>query len=239
MSGIAVTPERTFHLAPPPWRLPSEDGLVAVLDAGRAATPAHTVLDEVAYGALAWIATSEGFLPDGPASLPRVGVRVAALAPTGVGEVRVALAHQFAAHLSALRDGAGVVVGQCLTSAVRPTPPPDAVRIPHLAAIDQGDQTADTVVWELMTRDNAGVWLGGMLPDQGFFEAHLSLLLALRAAVRAHCAPAGEAGRRLTTLLRHRYLSIRLVYQHPEVFRVLLSDLEKVTANDDQLLGRH
>ncbi|WP_322768846.1 hypothetical protein [Frankia sp. Cr1] len=223
MTAPQAHAERWFTLTSPGWRLPPADGLLTALPR-QPTTDLHTARRALACGAdglLTWIAT--GPLPVTWVALRGLGVRAAVLTPAGTDEGRAVLAHQFALHLSALRSRSQAT-GPYLTSSAPPSPSPDAVRIPHLVALQHNQHLGDTVVWELMTRGDAYLWLGGPLPDQAYFERHLPGLVALRAAARAHQLPAGPPGKQLTRLLAHRYLSIRLVYQHPYLFRRLLAD---------------
>jgi hypothetical protein len=105
------------------------------------------------------------------------------------------------------------------------------VRVPHLVSIRLAGAVVDVVLWELMSAAYVPVWLGGPLPEQGFFEARLGGLLRLRAAARAGRLPVTAAGMRLTRLLCGRGLSIRLVYQRPGLFRALLAGVDEPPGN--------
>jgi hypothetical protein len=97
------------------------------------------------------------------------------------------------------------------------------VRLPHLLTVCDGSGSlADAVVWEVMTRAQACAWLGSPLPCQSFFEQHLAALLHLRVMVRTGHLPASGDGQHLRKLITERYLSIRLVYRHPELFAALI-----------------
>jgi hypothetical protein len=141
---------------------------------------------------------------------------------------------QFAIHLAAHRLNDRDPVRPCLTTALRPADL-DAggrplVRLPHLVATGStstGGGVVDTVVWEVMTGQQAARWLGAAVPEQAAcFEERLPGLLALRRQARTGDLPSSHAGRALVSLLQERYLSIRLVYTHPALFYELLGDLE-------------
>ncbi|MGH3712141.1 MAG: hypothetical protein ACRDT4_01545 [Micromonosporaceae bacterium] len=105
----------------------------------------------------------------------------------------------------------------CVSAATRPEVDEDAfVRLPHLVATTDGTTVADVVIWEVLRTDRAERWLGRPLPARGF-EDRLDGLLTLRRRARdGTLGPA--AGRRLGRVLADRYLSIRLVYEHPDLF---------------------
>lgn len=124
----------------------------------------------------------------------------------------------FSAHLAGHRSARAIKPVPCLTSAARPEPVPGGiVRIPHLAGFaSAGGRVSDRVIWELMTAADAMAWLGGPLPDQGWFEERLPSLLTLRKAFREGTLPDQPS----CTLLRAKitgpgYLSIRHAYQNP------------------------
>ncbi len=130
---------------------------------------------------------------------------------------------RFALHLAAVRD---LLPDQHapVTVAERPPVGGDLVRVPHLLAFRWFHQVLDLVVWEVVTRTGAQGWLGGPLPDQALFERRLPALLTLRRRSRQRALPDSRAGRRLEALLADRYLSIRLVYEHPDLFADLTAD---------------
>lgn len=85
----------------------------------------------------------------------------------------------------------------------------------------------DRTVWEVMAAEKALCWLGGLLPEKDkrlLIEQKLTRLLALRSQARTERLPDTEAGRRLADWLTNRYLSIRMVYQHIDLFLDLLDD---------------
>ncbi|MFH0246115.1 hypothetical protein ACGRHY_27700 [Streptomyces sp. HK10] len=145
--------------------------------------------------------------------------------PGGAVPHEIGLALAFADHLTACRNGRPV--GPCSPGLVPPPVPDKAVRLPHLvwaARPPHGHETA-TVVWELLPRLAAEQWLGAPLPDQAFFEERLTGLLHLKQRARFGLPPDVPAWRPLADLLAGgRYLSIRLVYQHPGLFHDLLTE---------------
>ena len=149
---------------------------------------------------------------------------------------RLALA--FAAHLEACRRYDPHPVRPCVTSAGEPdiTSAPDLLRLPHLVTLsDHARGLSDTVVWEVMTRWQAGQWLGCPIPDQALFERQLPALLHLRSLVRAGMLPPGELSQRLRDLLAGRYMSIRLVYRHPALFTSLLRAIDPPAASGEDV----
>lgn len=151
----------------------------------------------------------------------RAGVHTVSLVAATTDTARGALVSAFAEHLAEVRAGR-LLHGVWITAASRPDPQPGWVRLPHLLTITADGGLDDTVVWELMPAAVVPRWLGGLLPDQSFIESRLDALLALRRAARDGRLPATVAGRHLAGLLRDRYLSLRLVYQHPQLFSALL-----------------
>ncbi|MGH3886048.1 MAG: hypothetical protein ACRDSZ_05640 [Pseudonocardiaceae bacterium] len=75
-----------------------------------------------------------------------------------------------------------------------------------------------------MTAEQALCWLGGPLPEDKrlHIEQKLTGLRALRSQARGGRLPGTDAGRRLADWLTNRYLSIRMVYQHIDLFLGLL-----------------
>jgi hypothetical protein len=115
-------------------------------------------------------------------------------------------------------------VRPCVTSATTPklASMPGLVRLPHLLTVRDGTGAlSDAVVWEVMTVMQAARWLGGPLPPQRLIENQLPALLQLRLLARTGRLPASDDGQRLAKLLIGRYLSIRLVCQHPVLFDAL------------------
>ena len=131
----------------------------------------------------------------------------------------------FALHLAEhRRQHLGLECGAPVVSAARPAlagEPAALIRIPHLVLTRSLSGTPiDGVLWEVMSTDAVGPWLGGAnLPDQHFFEQHLAELLQLR---RAHRAGLLE-GTRLGERLAGAYLSIRAVYLNEELVRDLVA----------------
>ncbi|NJC74091.1 hypothetical protein HC031_30905 [Planosporangium thailandense] len=136
---------------------------------------------------------------------------------------RLALAAAFSAHLAAVRSRRHLP-GVWITATDRPQLADGTLRLPHLVAVVAGvDQVRDVVVWELIRTTDAVRWLGAPVPDLPV-EDHLPALLRLRAAHREGRFPDTPAARQLAALLDRRYLSIRLVYQHPDLFTQLLTE---------------
>ena len=201
-------------------------GLVALLDRTAAAVGwADRVLARDGARSLVWAATGARPCGQAMAMVGLPGVRAVVLAPCAGDGPAVRLGLRWAVRLAAVRaDGRGP--RRCVTSAVRPVPPPGVVRIPHLLAVRAHTCPVEAVVWELMPADQAPVWLGGplpALPQRRWFETRLEQLLGLRAAARAGGLPPTAAGDRLAGLLAGRELSIRLVYRRPLLFRALLA----------------
>ncbi|WP_433358868.1 hypothetical protein [Streptosporangium sp. CA-115845] len=138
--------------------------------------------------------------------------------------VQASLAVTFAEHLHQVRRARGLH-GACVTSARRPDLPSSAMcRIPHLATIEHsGTPRHDVVVWEVMSRERLGAWLGHTTVDLNELEQQLPYLVALRRNARQGRLPDTAAARELRALLDRRYLSILMVLQHPDLFSRLLS----------------
>jgi len=151
-----------------------------------------------------------------PAVARRPGIVAVTIAAAGADRTGTGLALAFAEHLRAVRARRGLGWA-CVTAATRPaTGRPGLVRLPHLVAF-AGATVTDLVIWEVLTGERARAWLGRPLPGVSF-EDRLDTLLRLRAAARRGGLPRTAAGRRLADLLTTRYLSIRLVYEHPGLF---------------------
>ncbi len=160
----------------------------------------------------------------------RSGTAAVVLHPGGEADpARLALV--FALHLGALRCRDPHPVRPCVISVFPPyLPGRHLVRVPHLIAVRPWwcRTIEDHALWEVMTADDARAWLGGPLPEQEkrlLIEQKLPGLLALRSHARAGRLPRSDAGRRVAELLTRRYLSIRMVYQHLELFLDLLADV--------------
>lgn len=110
-----------------------------------------------------------------------------------------------------------------ITTAARPDVTAGVVRLPHLLSVEHRDVISDTVIWEVMTRAEATQWLGHELPDQGFFEAQLTSLVAMRSLARRGCLPSGPIFAKVASLLTGRNMSIRYVYQHAALFAEAIS----------------
>ncbi|MFD8560639.1 hypothetical protein ACFV1N_25480 [Streptosporangium canum] len=156
----------------------------------------------------------------------RSWVRAAAIVPSGAAPAQAGLALAFAEHLHQLRSRH--LPGACVTSPLAPTLPQAALcRIPHLVTV-QGPDAAwqDAVVWEVMSPERFRQWFHRDPAGLEAIEARLPQLVALRRLARNGALPDSPAGRALAELLCTRYLSIRLVLEHPELFAALLSPKE-------------
>jgi hypothetical protein len=216
------TQERRYRLAWPPWQPPGADGLAALVATGASTAWADGLLARDGDGLVVWAATGAEPAAQGLARLQYPGVRAITLAPAKGDPRRVRLGLELAIHLAAARSNG--TEAACLTSWSPPVPPAGVVRIPHLITIQRDGVVTDTVVWELATLASAEHWLRRPLPDLSFFEAHLDTLLRLRGAARRAQLPATAVAVGLADLLRDRDLSIRLVYEHPAMFRTLLAN---------------
>jgi hypothetical protein len=159
-------------------------------------------------------------------AVARRGTGAVVLHPGGGADpARLALA--FALHLDVRRRRDPDPVRPCVISRCPPhLPSGTLVRLPHLIAhrLFSGS-IEDLTVWEVMAAEKALCWLGGPLPEKDkclLIEQKLTGLLALRSQARAGQLPDTEAGRRLADRLTNRYLSIRMVYQHIDLFLNLL-----------------
>jgi hypothetical protein len=225
--------DRCVDLVLPAWQPPPEDGLVALVGPDVSAGWADRLLVRVEGGLLVWAATAADGVGQALAVARLPDTRVVVLLPGGTEARRAGLALEFARRLAAV-GGDGSDLGWGVTSPARPEPLPDGVvRVPHLVSVRRGSVVTDTVVWEVAARERVEAWLGGPVPDLGFFERNLAGLLELRARARAGRLPATAAGMRLARLLDGRRLSIRLVYQRPGLFRVLLSGREDAAVDGD------
>jgi hypothetical protein len=170
-------------------------------------------------------------------ALPRDSLAAAGLAAVRDGHVAGAVMHEggnadaarlalaFATYLDGRRHLDPRPVRPCVTSAGAPDVAlaSGLVRLPHLVTLlDSSGGLSDDVVWEVMTLTQAGRWLGGPIPGQTLFEKQLPALLQLRSLIRTGKLPANELGSCLRELLAGRYLSIRMVYQHPDLFTALI-----------------
>src|SRR5215472_12560304 len=163
-------------------------------------------------------------------------VGVAILIGDSADPARLALA--FAAHLDACRRHDPHPVRPCATSTSEPdmASVPDLLRLPHLVTLfDHARGLSDVVVWEVMTLRQAGQWLGCPVPDQALFEQQLPALLRLRFLIRAGMLPANDLSQRLRDLLAGRYMSIRLVYQHPALFTAILHAIDAPAAPGEDI----
>lgn len=154
----------------------------------------------------------------------RSWVDAVAIAPAGAALAEAGLALAFAKHLHEARRRHSLQ-GAWVTS---PLPPPlprgGLCRLPHLVTAAGPDGAwQDTVVWEVTTEDRFTSWLGRKPVGLAELEARLPRLVALRRAVRADTLPDTQAVRALRELLQTRYLSIRLVLEHPNLFESLIT----------------
>lgn len=138
------------------------------------------------------------------------------------------LALAFGEHLHQVRKRRNLH-GAWVTSPCRPPLPRSRLcRLPHLVTVEGPDgEWCDTVVWEVMTADQFTEWLGRP-PDELVrrLEEWLPGLLRLRAAAREGHLPDSRPHHMLRGLLAARYLSIRLVLEHPHLFSTLLKNKE-------------
>lgn len=161
-------------------------------------------------------------------AVARRGTVAAVLHPGGDADPgRLALA--FALHLDIRRRRDPDPVRPCVISRCPPHLPSNTlVRLPHLIAHRlQSGSIEDLTVWEVMAAEKALCWLGRPLPETDkrlLIEQKLTGLLALRSQARAGRLPDTGAGRLLADWLTNRYLSIRMVYQHIDLFLALLDD---------------
>lgn len=144
--------------------------------------------------------------------------------PAGAALAEAGLALAFGEHLHGVRGRRGMR-GACVTSPTKPPLPRGGLcRLPHLVTVQGPDRVwRDVAVWEVMPADRFRSWLGRDSIDLRTVEEWLSTLLALRGAVRAGTLPDTGAVRALQELLTTRYMSIRLVLEHPNLFASLLS----------------
>ncbi|MFI9591180.1 hypothetical protein [Nonomuraea sp. NPDC052265] len=144
--------------------------------------------------------------------------------PAGVALAEAGLALAFGEHLYEVRCRRGMRRA-CVTSPVKPPLPRGGLcRLPHLATVQGPDGVwRDVAVWEVMPADRFRSWLGRDSVDLRTIEEWLPTLLALRGAVRAGALPDTPTARALQELLTTRYMSIRLVLEHPNLFASLLS----------------
>lgn len=210
-------PGRLFRLGWPPWQPPGSDGLAAVVAPGASTGWADGLLARTGDGLVVWAATGAQPEAQALARLRYPGVRAVTLTPARSDPRRVKLALELATELGTVREG-----GACLTSWAPPATPAGVVRIPHLVTIQRDGAVTDTAVWELAPLAVAQHWLGGPLPDQAFFEAHLDALLRLRGAARRGQLPASAVAAGVAELIPDRDLSIRVVYEQAATFRTLL-----------------
>lgn len=219
MFGATGTVGHPLRLAWPPWKPPPGNGVVAAVAETETGTGwADALLARVDHLRYVWVAAAS---PEqsGLEVLNHPGVLAATLAPEGADPRHTGLSLEVSHRLRA-RRGAGAGKGGCLTSWSPPTPPPGAVRAPHLVTVWHGTVATDSVVWEVIAA--ARRW-PGLLPDLSFVEANLHQLTSLRTAARTGNLPPTAAAVRLLSLLGpDRELPIELVYERPDLFRVLL-----------------
>jgi hypothetical protein len=226
MTTSSSSAERVFSDARPGIVLPQRGR--GLLIARRPGIPGPVgalpgVVDERAGSTVAFV-PHEGCLATAAMAATRMAGTVAVALHTGDTTDGTFLALTFAVHLHTRRGHDPRPVRPCATTAVTPQLVGGVVRLPHLTVIERDSTLTDTVIWEVMEARRAHDWLGADLPDQAFFEDHLPELLTLRRRIRAGTLPASPAGVELARLLTDRYLSLRLVYQHPTLFRALLDE---------------
>lgn len=221
--------EKTFTGTAPGWPLPAAGGLVCTVAPG-ADPPEALRLATTADGWTVWV----GCDADAPATALAVavavavqqGIRAVCLAGKGADPGAVQIGLDFALHLRSLRGPFGGRTRAFTVSPAPPAPLPGVVRLPHLIAVNHDHQLHDEVMWELLPTYLVPQWLGRPLPDLVITDTHIAALMRLRGLARYGQLPTTPAGRALAGLLRDRYLSIKLVYQHPDLFRTLIADLE-------------
>ncbi len=211
-------------LGQPAWALQPGDGLVAAQDPNADLSWADQILAVHEHSVVLWAAVGTKPEQYGQRVLRRPGVRAVTLTPAGADPRLTAVGLRFATRLGVQRWSSGDQALACLTCWSKPRPPEGWTRLPHLLSVDTGRGIHDTVIWELISEPDAVKWIGTSDPDFGFVEAHVDTLCALRAAARAGQLPATHAGQRLRGLLRQHDLTIRLVYRHTELFRLLVLD---------------
>jgi hypothetical protein len=133
------------------------------------------------------------------------GVLAVAVIADHAGSVAASLAVAFAEHLVQVRR-AGDLQGACLTSSSRPEFCSNAIcRIPHLVTVEDGDRRRrDMVIWEIMTHERLGDWVGHTAVDLDKLERQLPYLVALRRSARQGRLPPTPAARELRLLLESR-----------------------------------
>lgn len=231
MAGYRGIGEGQFRLAWPRWQPPPDDGVVAMVrepcstrgwvDALLAREPGLRYV---------WTSTENDCGVSGLDITSVPGVLAVTMAPAGADTRHLALALEAAYRLATKRwAGAHQPSRACLTSWAPPPPhlSPGMVRVPHLVTVCHGHGLAtDSVVWEVLSPEDARRWLGGPLPDcdRRFVEEELDELVRLRGAVRRGELPATAAAARLLSLMpRDGDLPVELVYQRPDIFRALMS----------------
>ncbi len=170
----------------------------------------------------------------GSASLVGVALRVARIpsvlsvvvpaTPAGVVDAR--LARAFGEHLATIRPRPPAT-GAITSPQPIPLPehPAGLVCLPHLLTADPGDgRLLDLVVWEATTTATLAALGWPPVPDDlDAWTRRLPGLLAVRHAARGRQLPPTPETHALDGLLEHRYLSFRLVLEHPRLF-VRLTD---------------
>jgi len=220
-----VASPRWLDAALPCWRQPrAGHGLLAVVGAAADTSWADQIVAGDDGGRLVWTAT--GVQPEraGLLAAQRLGVRVVCLAPAGRDPRRIRAVVQFAHRLTDARGDNAVSARARLTSADPPATVDRPIRIPHLISLRTGTgSVADAVVWELIPCIAAPDCSRVPPESQGFIEAHVRGLLALRGAARTGRLPQTTAGQRLADRLAGRPLTIRAVYRHLDLIRPLLA----------------
>lgn len=231
MAGYMRIGDGRFRLIWPPWQPPPGDGVVAMV---REPCSTRAWVDAllVRKHSLRYVWTSteidcetSGF---DIASVP--GSLAVIMVPAGADTRHLALALGAAYRLATKRwAGAHKPFRACLTSCAPPPPhlSPRMVRVPHLVTVCHGQGLAtDSVVWEVLSPEDARRWLGSPLPDRDrrLVEEELDELVRLRGAIHRGDLPATKAAARLLSLMpRAGDLPIELVYQRPDLFRALMS----------------
>lgn len=226
----AQTAQQTeFRWAFPRWQPPPGNGLVAIVS--RAETTRGWVDSLLALdGDRQYVWTGLGGEPERRAlEILERFKGVATISAAGADVRQVSLALEVAGWLSRQRAGDRPRVRHCMTSWPAPSPPPGAVRVPHLVSVRHGAAVSDAVVWELLDAASARELLD-LPPDWQFFESHLRRLLWLRAAMRTGRLPATPLARRVLELTRmsSTELSIEVVYRNADLFSTLVEAWREV-----------
>jgi hypothetical protein len=138
----------------------------------------------------------------------------------------------FADHLASYRAHNQDTSWPCIISPDPPGTPREYVRLPHLAAIQKANIVQDTVMWELLSSEDAATWLRQPLPEQQSIEDRLPHILFMRKLIREQVHLDSKPYQDIKRCLdAGRYLSILFVYQHADLFLELFEDRQWQAAN--------